>query len=201
MIEIHPTAFFGCFNLFEIKADENNQNINVIDNVIYGNNMKTLIYYPPSKNEESYVMPNSVENIQKYAFEQTNVQSITISGSVSEIKEETFHVNDNLKEVIILSGNDLIINEGSFDHCKSIQTISVFEKNVEFKNKAFYGSKNISTINYFGDNSNNFVFSQTSFNSNEDFSQLTFNTVKGNKIIGDKNANDIFLKGKAGENC
>ena len=73
---------------------------------------------------ESIMIPTSVTSIDSGAFYGQGLRSITIPGSVSVIKEDTFRDCDNLETVIILDGVTEI--EGyAFAYSDNIKTVSI----------------------------------------------------------------------------
>jgi hypothetical protein len=66
---IDTSAFSGIKTLEEITVDENNANYVSVDGILYSKDMKKLINVPPAKELVSFVIPESVEEIESYAFE------------------------------------------------------------------------------------------------------------------------------------
>ena len=83
--EIHWSIFEGLYDLEEIIINENNQYLTAINNVIYSKDMKTLIYYSSSKNEERFEMPEGVEILSEFSFKFTQLKRIILPESLKEI--------------------------------------------------------------------------------------------------------------------
>ena len=61
-------VFRNCGNLKAIIIDENNEYYKSIDGVLYSNDGSTLVRYPPDKTGKSFLIPNTVKNIEDGAF-------------------------------------------------------------------------------------------------------------------------------------
>ena len=80
--------------------------------------------YIDSNGEISYVIPDNVVEINKYAFKETNIVNITISKSTKTIGEEAFNKCTYLKSI---NGWDNVetISQGAFLSCINIEKISL----------------------------------------------------------------------------
>ena len=61
-------SFLDCKNLKSIEINKNNNKYKSIDGVLFTKDGKTLITYPASKEESSYIIPIDVEEIEFDAF-------------------------------------------------------------------------------------------------------------------------------------
>ncbi len=52
-----------CPNITEFEVDENNENFCSVDGVIYDKDFKRLMCYPPSKENKTFRIPDSIEGI------------------------------------------------------------------------------------------------------------------------------------------
>ena len=109
-IGINPFTY--CNNLTSIKVSPNHPSLTVIDGVLFSKSEKRLIFYPSSKEDTEYVIPEGTTSIDDRAFSYCGkLTSITIPDSVTHISigalpyESTF-----------------IVGRGSYaeEHCKSI---------------------------------------------------------------------------------
>ena len=105
--KIGSGAFFNCKNLTKISVSPDNPNYcNDEYGVLYDKNMTVIIRVPCSplkyENFESipYTIPHSVTNIEKYAFNQVNLESITIPDSIISIGDYAFY-NSNVQNVFL----------------------------------------------------------------------------------------------------
>ncbi|MDR1320711.1 MAG: leucine-rich repeat domain-containing protein [Gracilibacteraceae bacterium] len=84
-------AFFWCENLAHIIADENSENYASRDGVLFTDDMKTLVYYPPAKEGSSYAIPTGVTRIKGSAFrDHRNLTGVAVPDSVTIIEGDMF---------------------------------------------------------------------------------------------------------------
>lgn len=98
--EIGEKAFTNCYNLYEIDVAPWSWEFIVEDGVLYRasydreTDTKTpwsLLWYPHSKADDSFSIPNTVSKIENYAFyDNKNLLSVTIPLSVKIIEEKAF---------------------------------------------------------------------------------------------------------------
>ncbi len=85
------SPFSNCTSLKEINVDESNPNYSSIDGVLFNKDKTALISYPIGKKADSYVVPDTVIYISRYAFNGClYLINITISKSVRSIGMEAF---------------------------------------------------------------------------------------------------------------
>ena len=84
-------------------------------------------------------IPDSVNEIGKAAFACSGVETVTISKSVTTIKECTFICCQNLKNVIIPTG---LVNIGqhAFDRCEKLENIEIPDSVITIERSAFIRS-------------------------------------------------------------
>ncbi len=152
-IEIHDgitnigsRAFSGCLSLSGITVSENNSVYRSIDNVLFNKDATTLINYPCAKENTSYTVPNSVKNIDKYAFSDCkNLTSVIISDNVISIDERAFAFCESLISVEMGSGLQSIgIN--AFYSCINIMSITIGNNVTSIGDYAFYKCENLTTV-------------------------------------------------------
>lgn len=117
------TCFMGCTNLKEICIADGNPNCYTSDGVLYtkGYNDRTnaevlsLEYYPATKQDTEFAVPQGVTSIAHYAFaDAVNLRSISIPNSVRDIQSGAF--GDNYSGVDFTD----IYYEGSEEKWKEI---------------------------------------------------------------------------------
>lgn len=85
-LEDYHSPFGGCSDLRKIEADENNEYLKTVDNVLYSKNMEYLITYPSTEKKQSFVIPNSVKCIIPLAFiDGTKIETLTFGSAMEEI--------------------------------------------------------------------------------------------------------------------
>ncbi len=84
-------AFLGCSSLIVIHVDPESQYYTDIDGVLFSKDQKTLHQYPIGKPDQSYLIPDSVTDIEDWGFVGcTSLETITIPDSVTSIEEGVF---------------------------------------------------------------------------------------------------------------
>ena len=89
--KIDNRAFQSCTSLTGITVSEENTVYKSIDGNLYTKDGKALIQYAIGKNDTSFTIPDSVETIGSYAFEDCDsLTSVTIGNSVGTIGSYAF---------------------------------------------------------------------------------------------------------------
>lgn len=143
--KVRMGAFLQSPNIKEILVDKVNENLASFDGVLFTKDMKTLVAYPQNKQVEEYVIPDSVTNIDKYAFfGNEQIVSLIMPDSVTEVGENAFahmermeHIRFskslkripsisfcNVKEVTIPEGIKTI-GKKAFAGCRKIKKITI----------------------------------------------------------------------------
>lgn len=106
VMEIGENAFLGCKKLSSFDVDEDNQYYTSVNGVLYNKDKTTLIQYPLAKADASFVVPESVETIESFAFDQCeNIENITLSEKVDTIGDSAFRYCSNLKSINVEDNN------------------------------------------------------------------------------------------------
>lgn len=92
--------FYSCPSLRSIVVDPANKNYTTIDGVLYNKDVTRLVSYPAARNNEIYIVPDSVTAIGEGAF--CNVRN----GNLKKL-----YLNKGITEV----GDDAFIYSGGFD--------------------------------------------------------------------------------------
>lgn len=89
---MNQNVFSGCTSLKEIIVDENNVNYSSdSDGVLYNKDKSILMKYPIGKDDDTYVIGDSVVEISYTAFEgATNLCNITIPSGIQKIGADAF---------------------------------------------------------------------------------------------------------------
>ena len=96
-------VFSVCSNLMAINADGANPAYTSLNGVLYNKNMTTLIAYPDALTG-SFTVPDGVTQIGAGAFQDSNVNSITLPQSIFKIDGNAFYFCTGLTN-IFFSGN------------------------------------------------------------------------------------------------
>lgn len=162
-------VFSNCDSLMQITVDEKNQYYsNDERGVLFNKNKTLLIQYPKANKNESYLIPNSVIDIEYRAFINCkNLLNLTIPDSVTGIGVNAFIGCDfaiisipgmvesigfgafsfcqNLSKVIIDEGVTSI-GKGMFQSCVSLSNIVLPESVTSIDDAAFNACGNLTSI-------------------------------------------------------
>ena len=93
-------AFENCPKLEAYAVAPGNPDFSAEDGVLFSADKKTLYFYPIGKKDESYTIPNTVEEIGEKAFQGASwITSLVIPTNVKRIKGQAFRQNYNLSSV------------------------------------------------------------------------------------------------------
>ncbi len=92
-------VFSHCTNLESINVSEKNECYISVDGVLFDKQMKNLMVYPCKKSNTSYTIPDSVNNIETYAFYGCSLNDISIPMDVSNFEQNAFDYDSNIKNV------------------------------------------------------------------------------------------------------
>ena len=139
-------VFANCSGLASVMVDKDNEYITEYNGAIYNGNMTMLYQVLPARAGENYVMPDSVRDIDTYAFwnlantknvklsdkvavvptySMTNmgsVQNVILTDSVTTIEEKAFSDNANLLQVG-MPKSVKNINKAAFKNCNEDMAI------------------------------------------------------------------------------
>ena len=122
--ELGWASFSQCSNLKEITLAEGNTSFVCEDGVIYNITKTELIYYMPSKTNETYIMPNTVKKIYNEAFRDTkNLKNITLSSKLETIGNSAFR-NSGIT-AIELPNTISSLERMCFESCSNLKTLVI----------------------------------------------------------------------------
>ena len=85
------TFLYECTAVENVTIDSKNTHFKSYDGVVFSKDLETLVYYPPGKTDEHFVVPSSVKTITRTAFNYAkNLESVYIPKTVKEIGETAF---------------------------------------------------------------------------------------------------------------
>ena len=122
VIRIGETAFSST-TIEAIEVDENNKYYSEINGVVFNKNKTELLFYPTGKSE-SYIIPDGVIQIGKYAFSGCILESVDIPEGLINIEERAFNCCYNLTS-ITLPNSVTNIGEHAFSGCSSLTSIVI----------------------------------------------------------------------------
>lgn len=161
--EIGDWAFENNQKLKEFEVDDDNPYFCDKDGVLFTKDMKTLLFYPLSKNAEEitekdtegkkvkktvikYSIPDGVETIRTKAFYKCgSLTEITLPQSLKRIEEKAFFRCGSLQNVK-LSENLEFIGKDAFGYCTSFTEITIPATVTEIGEYAFYNCTALKSI-------------------------------------------------------
>ncbi len=131
-------AFTYCRSLVSFSVESTNTSITSIDGVLFSIDKKTIICYPRYKEGQSYkipdetttiaatafnycmklltvTLPDGLESIGAYAFENCSFIEITIPENVTTIGKCAFFSCDNLETIKMLGSNPPVLGSSAFN--------------------------------------------------------------------------------------
>ena len=129
--DVKLASFGACPSLEFVDVAENNPRYRSVDGVLFSKNEKSLIKFPGGMKKESFVVPESVEEIADEAFADcSSLTSIIIPGTVNGIGWEAFRSCSSLESVVVQEGVESI-GPLAFADCPALKSV-VLPKSVEF---------------------------------------------------------------------
>ncbi len=112
---ILPNAFGNCENLKTIIVEDENENYESCENVLFTKNKETLLQYPSGLEDEIYKVPSGTVKICTNAFSMQNskLRKVIIPQTVNEIQEFAFASCEKIKLIKFL-GNVEKIGQQAF---------------------------------------------------------------------------------------
>ena len=165
-------AFDG-IELESITVDSENRYYCSVDGVLYDKDMTSIIKYPQAKSGTTFSTLESVEDINRQAFSDSqylseiimreglktiegaafsnckNLTQVTIPESVAAIESGAFAGCANLKSIIIPEGVS-VIKPNTFSECGELEWIQIPVSIESIESSAFRECKNLSDVYYGG---------------------------------------------------
>lgn len=154
-------VFTNCDSLAKVSVDQDNAYLTYYNGAIYNGNMTMLYQVLPAREGENYVMPDTVENIDTYAFwNQQNTKNVLVSDKVAGIPKQAMSSMGSVENVVIQSPTT-VIGEKALANNANLKQVAVPASVVNIDRKAFSGSPNMkiytsksSTADTFGGKNN-----------------------------------------------
>ena len=142
---IGDSPFISCNKLSKITVDSENPNYQSIDGNLYTKDGTVLIQYAAGKNEDSFVVPETVTKIGAYAFNLANFTNISLPSGLKEIGRCAFVNSHNLKSIDIPKGLDTI-PANAFEYCISLESVTIPDSVTTIEEYAFHNCKALEDI-------------------------------------------------------
>ena len=177
-------VFTNCDKLAKVMIDKNNRYLTYYNGAIYNGNMTMLYQVLPARKGENYVMPETVEEMDTYAFwNLQNVKNVMLSDQLDSVTKYSM-TNMGTVENVVLPSSVKSISERAFANNENLAQVSVPASVSEIDKTAFSGSPKVkifttkgSRANTFGDERNITVVYSSEYptdflDSNEDLEEM-----------------------------
>ncbi|HOC32725.1 MAG TPA: leucine-rich repeat protein [Ruminococcus flavefaciens] len=157
---VKKITIINCPNITSYEVAEDNPYLCSVDGVIYDKDMKTVLCYPPSKEEKEFIVPDTVETIgdwafayakdlkkidfpdglvtiKERAFSDTEISSFNLPESLIEIFSYAFANNTSLTSITLPAGLKRIIDP--FRGCSSLSEIVLLHEHPDEDNLSASG--------------------------------------------------------------
>ena len=143
---IDQSAFSECPGIAEINVSPDSKKYSSINGVLFDKTQTSLLRYPPQKEDDNYVIPNSVVNIQTNAFHDcTHLKSVVIPNHVQIIPDSAFFNCSNLNQINIPNSVKKI-EEFAFNNCSNLNSIIIPRSVKSIGVYAFSSCTNLTSI-------------------------------------------------------
>lgn len=154
-------VFANCNSLAAVSIDTDNEYLTYYNGAIYNGNMTMLYQVLPAREGDNYVMPDTVESIDTYAFwNLQNAKNVMVSDKVAGIPKQAMSSMGSVENVVIQNPTTGI-GEKSIANNANLKQVVIPASVVNIDRKAFAGSPNMkiytsksSTADTFGRNNN-----------------------------------------------
>ena len=116
-------ALSGCTAMVNITVDGQNESLCSVDGVLFSKDKKTLIQYPAARST-AYTVPEGTTTIARDAFYMSNLESIQLPSTLTELAYDAFGYCKKLTELTIPEGVTTI-GEYILDHCSALTTLTI----------------------------------------------------------------------------
>ncbi len=116
-------------NLKAITVSKENKFFTAKDGVLYNKKKTSLEYYPNAKNKKTFKIPNKVQNIKKWAFDNTTkLKKVVLPKNLKLIESSAF-CSTNISKIIFTGKKKVTLQKYAFWECKKLKSVTV-PKNV-----------------------------------------------------------------------
>lgn len=143
LAELGTSVFAGCGDLKTINIEKGNANFVCEDGVLYNDDKTTVYQVLAGREKSAYVMPNTVEEIKKYAFWGCdNLQEIGLSSHLTEIGDYAFSNASGLGS-LTMPYSVRSIGTKAFEDCRNLSDVTIPVSVTEIDPTAFDGCYNL----------------------------------------------------------
>jgi len=143
--DLEGTGLYGINGRAEIIVSENNSAYSSVDGVLFDKNKTTLISYPALKQQDSYIIPDSVTTIYNRAFAYSGLTSIIIPDNITTLGRCAFEGCKRLTNVTIGNGVT-IIDYSTFKDCSELMNVTIGNSVTTIDNSAFENTRSLKNL-------------------------------------------------------
>lgn len=144
-------SMLGCDSLQNIYIGDGSTTYKSVDGVLFSADLKTLVYYLPTRADESYEIPAGTEQIAAGAFSgNAYLKNVTIPASVKLLNANAFSNCTKLTGVNFADGSTepLVIGKYAFSGCTSLASIALPSRTSAIEDYAFNGASSLSNVTF-----------------------------------------------------
>lgn len=149
-------VFTNCDSLAKVMLDEDNSYLTYYNGALYNGTMTMLYQVLPARKGENYVMPETVEEMDTYAFwKLQNVKNVKLSDKIESIPKYSMTSMGSVENVVLPS-SVRSIQERAFANNEKLAQAAVPASVSEIDKTAFSGSPNVKLFTAKGTAADNF---------------------------------------------
>ena len=144
-------SMLGCDRLQNIYIGDGSTTYKSVNGVLFSADLKTLVYYLPTRADESYEIPAGTEQIAAGAFSgNAYLKNVTIPASVKLLNANAFSNCTKLTGVNFADGSTepLVIGKYAFSGCTSLASIALPSRTSAIEDYAFNGATSLSNVTF-----------------------------------------------------
>ena len=142
--------------LESINVSSSNKYFKSVNGVLYSADQSVLYAYPVAKADTSFTVPNSVRNVEAYAFDHAmNLKSLTVGTGLQAISDRAFIGAFNVEKITLL-GKVSSIGNNAFGNINKLTSINIPDTVTYIGKEAFQDDNALksivipSSVNYIG---------------------------------------------------
>ncbi|MGM9858113.1 MAG: leucine-rich repeat protein [Bacilli bacterium] len=131
LVKIDNGSLRGCISLQSIDVNKKNKYYKSYDDIMFNKNKSVLICYPPVKKYDVYEIPDSVSEIEDWAFAYAkNLKQVIIPDSVHRIGEGAFFHCESLERIVIPYSVETI-DDTAFRGCSNLKEVYIESETIQ----------------------------------------------------------------------
>lgn len=132
-------------NIIEIEVDADNAFYCDVEGVLYNKDVTTLVYYPEGREDKTYTLPDTVTELAERCCHYAKFETFNFSSNLKKIGMRAFYYAQNLKEVILPEGLEIICDD-PFMGCRQIQELRIPDSVTTIGGGLLYGCTSLKSV-------------------------------------------------------